>query len=164
VTDATINSGFGPEQWRVRWEIYPTYATCTVLLAPRAYWFLYEGTPGGAIDANDTVVRSDGTVTDINTAWTDDNGLGTANDSEWVYFRDSAADRYLYLAHEETDDIVDSYYLMPDGQMTVFGFGRDGAGKFMSAAPNHFTIGLADGGADFSAAAAVINGAYRRCL
>ena len=48
------------------------------------YWFLYEGTPGGALDGNDTVVRSDGTITSINTSWTDNDGLGSGNGEEWA--------------------------------------------------------------------------------
>jgi hypothetical protein len=160
-TDSVIDSGFGDENWSMRWEIYPTYATCTVLVAPRAYWFLYEGVPGGSIDGNDTVVRSDGTVTDIDTAWTDNTGLGDSNDSEWVYFRDSAANAFLFLTHHQTDNVVDSYFLMPDGQMTVFGFGRDGTTASLTGISQRFTIGIADGGGNFNSAAGTINGSYK---
>lgn len=160
-TDAVIDSGFGNENWSMRWEIYPTYATCTVLVAPRSYWFLFEGVPGGSINSNDTVVRSDGTVTDIDTSWTDSNGLGSSNDSEWVYFRDSGADAFLFLTHHQTDSAVDSYFLMPDGQMTVFGFGRDGTTASLTGTGQRFTIGIAGGGGNFNSAATTINGAYK---
>jgi hypothetical protein len=45
------------------------------------------------------------------------------------------------------------------GQMTVFGFGRNGLNKFMELVPAHFTIGFCEGSsvADFSK---VINSAY----
>ena len=69
------------------------------------------------------------------------------------------------MVQNTPDTNADSYYLM-DGAMTVFGFGRDNnlsgnQRELLSAAPNSFTMGLADGGTDFNAAAAVINGSYQ---
>jgi hypothetical protein len=53
--------------WQVRWEFYPAYARLTVLTVGTTnsgdYWFLYEGTVGGAMDAGDVVVRSYGLET-----------------------------------------------------------------------------------------------------
>jgi hypothetical protein len=158
---------------KVRWEFYPTFARETVIEMDQDWWFLYEGTPGGADDANDTVVRSDGTVTAINSEWTETNGLGSTNGEEWVYFRDSgvgSSGRYFYFVHNTPDDVIDTYWEM-EGNMTVFGFGR-----FTSMPVHHtstsmmqpgtnlndtFTIGLVDGGGDFSASSALINGKYR---
>ena len=134
--------------------------------AESSYWFLYEGTVGGGIDGNDTVVRSDGTVTDINTGWVDNDGLGSSNGQEWVYFRDSAVDRYIYYVHNTPDNLTDYYRVQNDGggAMTVFGFGRDdnaSQSDLMTAQNNVFTFGFADGGGNFNAASGVINGAYR---
>jgi len=56
---------------------------------------------------------------------------------------------------------VDSYFLMPDGQMTVFGFGRDGTSASLTETGQQFTIGIAGGGGNFSSAATTINGAYK---
>lgn len=162
-----------PDGNRVRWEFYPKFARCIVLSMNQNYYFLYEGTPGGSINGNDTVVESDGTVTGIGGEWSDADGLGSANGQEWIYFRDSGVGsngRYLYLVHNEPDDIRDTYWNL-DNNMTVFGFGR------FTSLPDHntttqllppgnnlnnvFTIGLADGGGDFNAASATINGVYR---
>jgi hypothetical protein len=156
ITDRTSDAG---EAWRMRWDIYPTYAVGTMLVAPRPYWFLYEGVPGGSIDLSDFVVRSDGTQTEINQSWTEDNGLGAQSGQEWAYFADGAVNRFMFFAHNDTDNLTDSYFLLPGGQMTVFGFGRHNLDTFMTAVPNHFTIGLADGGSNVAAAGGVINGA-----
>jgi hypothetical protein len=126
--------------------------------------FLYEGTPGGAIDANNFVVRSDGTQTGIGEEWDDADGPGSANGQEWAYFGDGGVNRFFFLAHNSTDNLEDSYFNL-DNNMTVFGFGRHNnpggePDKLLGAANNVFTIGLADGGA-FAGAAATINGAYQ---
>ena len=149
---------------RVRWEFFPTYARMTVIEFVGNYWFLYEGTPGGSISAGDAVVRSDGTSTQIGVAWNDADGLGSSNGQEWAYFADSAVDRFLFLAHHETDAIEDSYFNLDDN-MTVFGFGRRNTpggepSHLLSGNANTFTIGLSDGGGGFDPAAETINGAY----
>jgi hypothetical protein len=159
---------------KVRWEIYANFARCTVLSMDQNYWFLYEGTPGGSISANDTVVESDGTVTNVNsgTEWDHNHTLGSGNGEEWAYFRDASvnggAGRYLYMVHNTPDNLVDSYYTM-EGNMTVFGFARQNAVDHSTTSqlftagdtPNVFTIGLADGGSDFGAASGVVKGAYK---
>lgn len=153
---------------KVRWEFYATFARMTVLSFDRPYYFLYEGTPGGSMSAGDTIVRSDGTVTSKDQQWDDTDGIGSGNGQEWAYFRDSAVGaggRYMFFVHDTPDNLEDSYYNLDDN-MTVFGFGRrnhDFAGpeKLMTAAPNRFTVGIADGGGNFATASATINGAYR---
>lgn len=150
---------------RVRWDFYPRYATMSVLQFTGTYWFLYEGTPGGAMDEDDYVVRSDGTRTGIGERWSEPDGIGSVNGQSWVYFGDENLGRYLFLAHHEGDDLEDSYYNL-DNNMTVFGFGRRSpegapAERLMSGTGNTFTIGIADGGGNVSNASAAINGAYR---
>lgn len=152
--------------YKMRYEFYGNFVRATMVEAEDSYWFLYEGTPGGAVDGNDTVVRSDGTETDISTSWNEDNGIGSVNEEEWLYFRDSDVDRFIYFVHNEADDLKDSYYRMDNnGSMTVFGFGRDNeAGSDdhlkMTAENNVFTFGIADGGGDFDDAAELIRGQY----
>jgi hypothetical protein len=70
--------------------------------------------------------------------------------------------RTLFLAHHEEDTAPDMYRQM-EGNMTVFGFGRDNVPccpKFMNAVPQSFTVGLAEDSA-FASVAGVINGATR---
>jgi hypothetical protein len=160
----TVLESTDPDDNRVRWEFFPTFARATIVTFTQNYYFLYEGTPGGAIDANDFVVRSDGAQTGIGEEWDDADGLGSANGQEWAYFGDGGVNRFFFLAHNSTDNLEDSYFNL-DNNMTVFGFGRHnnpGAepDELLSAANNVFTIGLADEGA-FAGAAATINGAYQ---
>jgi len=151
----TIHSASQDGLWECQWEIYPQYATLTVLKAAREYWFLYEGTPGGELDeVNDYIARSDGTRTPASESW-DEN----LPNPEWLYFGAGNTDRVLFLAHHEDDDAMDSYWPM-QSNMTVFGFGRLKLEKFMTRTPNQFTIGFAEGG-DFDAAQRVIESAYR---
>ncbi|MCY3834513.1 MAG: hypothetical protein OXG85_15985 [Chloroflexi bacterium] len=135
----TIASESVDGQWACRWEVYPTQARLTVLKVGHPYWFLYEGTPGGALDeAGDYCVTSDGRRRALSERWE-----GALPQPEWIYFGAPNADRVLYLAHHESDQLMDSYWPM-EGNMTVFGFGRDGLTKFMTETPARFTIGFAE--------------------
>lgn len=157
-TDSVIDRGQGPQNWSMTWEFYSDHATCYVTQAPGSYWFLYEGTPGGSIDGSDFVVRSDGTNTALSQSWTDNDGLGSGNGASWVYFGDAGLNRHLFMAEHTADNIVDSYYLM-EGNMTVFGFGRDGGNSYLTG-NRAFTIGINNNN-NFNDAAAGINNAYR---
>ncbi len=126
--------------WTVRWDLFPGHATATVVTAPAAYWFLYEGTPGGQVDeATDTVTRSDGTTTPLSQTWSLD-----LPDAEWAYFTDAGLDRSLFVVSHEGDDAIDSYRTM-DGAMTVFGLGRNALTSGLTGAPRSFSVGLVDG-------------------
>lgn len=154
----TIRSVSKNGLWECIWQVYPRYARMTLLRgAPQPYWFLYEGTPGGSIDyEKDYSVRSNGVRLPAGQEWQNQDIAAP----EWVYFEDSALDRYIYLVHEEDDTLNDTYWPM-QGNMTVFGFGRGpGTTKQMTVVPNHFTIGLADG-ARFSLASKLIEASYR---
>jgi len=139
--------------WQVLWEFYPAYARLTVqtvgVTNDGKYWFLYEGTMGGAMDENDVVVRSTGAQTsafDYADAWEE-----IIPDPGWVYFHDMDSSRVLYLGHDLGDGEMDSY--RPQGQssgstpeMTVFGYGRvtspDKLVPRISGAGQTFTLGL----------------------
>ncbi len=126
-------------KWACRWDLYPTHARLTVLKVDHAYWFLYEGTPGGALDEQgDYCVTSDGRRRALSERW--EHALP---DPEWIYFGASNVDRVLFLAHHEADQHIDSYWPM-EGNMTVFGFGRNGLTKYMTETPARFTIGFAE--------------------
>ncbi len=144
-------------EWIVLWEYYPTFARLTVEQTGTSnggsYWYLYEGTPGGALDAGDVVVRSDGTVTSAMggvDVWEQ-----VLTDPQWVYFHDTAGSRFLYVSDDLGDTAPDSYRAQgptsgatPD--MTVFGFGRvlhtssSSLVPRMSGAGRTFTLGLGE--------------------
>ena len=160
--------------WQVRWEFYPAYARLTVLTVGTTnsgdYWFLYEGTVGGAMDEDDVVVRSNGLETSAfayGDQWEE-----ILPDPVWVYFRDLSVSRILYLVDDLGDSEPDSY--LPMGQssgstpeMTVFGFGRvlhtspNSLVPRMSGAGRTFTIGF---GEDHTAADVDIAAAYEPLL
>lgn len=143
------------EAWAGRWEIFPAFARFTIERAAHPYWYLYEGTPGGALTPEeDALVRSDGTRTPAAEAWT-----GDLPNPEWVYFEAGNASDVLFHAHHEDDAAVDSYWPM-EGEMTVFGFGRDGLDKFLEGTPRQFSIGFVPGG-PFDEVATKIEAAYR---
>jgi hypothetical protein len=156
--------------WQVRWEFYPAYARLTVLNVGTTnegdYWFLYEGTVGGAMDADDVVVRSYGTQTSAFT-YADD-WEEVLPEPAWVYFRDLSASRILYLVDDMSDSEIDSFRPMGQTssstpQMTVFGFGRvlhhspNSLVPLMSGTGRTFTIGF---GEDYTVADGDIAGAY----
>ncbi len=152
---ATIHSATADNAWETEWEIYPDFARLTVLKAATSYWFLYEGTPGGLLEpAIDFVVRSNGTQSPASESWTGDIGGG-----EWLYFSDPNVGRSLYFAHHNDDALVDSYYAM-EGQMTVFGFGRQGNNRYLTATPQQFTMGFVEDTL-IAGASPVINAAFQ---
>ncbi|MCU0917774.1 MAG: VCBS repeat-containing protein [Planctomycetes bacterium] len=140
---AVIASESADGKWACRWDIFPAYARQTVLKADHAYWFLYEGTPGGKLEEDaDYCVRADGTRTPASARWEGDI-QARGETAEWLYFGDSAMQRVLYLVHEEDDDAIDSYWPM-NREMTVFGFGRKGLNKYMTPVPAHFLVGFCE--------------------
>ena len=154
---STITSISEDGLWELRWDIYPAYARLDVVRRDpsETYWFLYEGTPGGVLDlTTDYSVRSDGTRLPLGTSWT-----GDLPGEEWAFFEDSVLDRALYVIQHQPDGNTDSYWQL-NNDMTVFGFGRLNLNTYLSAAPNVFTVGLADN-ASFSNMKAVIESAYR---
>jgi hypothetical protein len=130
-------------KWQMRYDVFPRFVDMTMTKADHAYWFLYEGTPGGQIDqTSDVVIRADGTQTPLSESWTGD----LAGD-EWSAFADTVRNRSLYVAHHSNDSLVDSYWLMQNA-MTVFGFGRmtqsNGAPAAYLTGVHTMTMGLSD--------------------
>lgn len=155
----SIESQSADGKWACRWDIRSDRAELTVTKADAPYWFLYEGTPGGEVNdgrldmADGFCLRADGQRTDLKKKWTGDiKGDGNV---EWVAFGNTRAGRTLVLIHHEDDDAVDSYWPM-QGNMTVFGFGRDRLTKHMTATPNRFTVALVDVTETEAIAAAVV--------
>jgi hypothetical protein len=153
----TVTSENSAKTWVTRWEFYPDYARMTILKNETPYWFLYEGTPGGKLDEDaDFHVISDGLRRLNKEHWSGDI-LGP----EWIYFGDERLKRMLYLVNHQNDDATDQFWPM-EGNMTVFGFGRQYrcCGRYMDAAPASFTIGFGED-SEFAAASRTINAGYR---
>jgi type 1 glutamine amidotransferase len=148
-----------------RWDFYPDHATMTLLrIDLPTFWFLYEGTPGGKLDAgSDFIIRHDGQKATLDHAW--------AEVVPWVCF--GAAESsvgFVLVNHQEPEPSeVDSYVSWPfrkdesDGSfrdMTVFGFGRKGHEQLIQHVPDlkrlpaRFSIGFIDRADDSTARAA----------
>jgi hypothetical protein len=110
------------------WDFYADHATMTLLrIGIPTYWFLYEGAPGGKLDAKDDfVIRPDGTKTSLNEPW--------SQVVPWVCFGAAETPVGLVLINHQKPETgeMDSYVSWPfvrekDGSfqdMTIFGFGR----------------------------------------
>ena len=130
--------------WTGRYDFTPEQVVFTMVDVPEGgrYWCLYEGTPGGTLDAGDRwiVDGESHPVTERHDA-----DLPEANGREEIAFRDSATGRTLRLTHESADRHRDTYYPMGDiaagTAMTVFGFGREGIDRNLTR-PATFTLRL----------------------
>lgn len=157
------------EQWRAVWDIFPHYATMTLLQkGEEPYWILYEGTPGGTFDMTDYFVTSHGHVFDDMERWEGSHNPwhGDLPGPEWVYFGDANLDRVMYYVLHEDNEHVEEFWNFGQGGMTVWGFGRgpraeDGSGwQRLTQVPVHLTVGFAEDNT-FAGASRTINSAYR---
>src|SRR5205085_4933481 len=103
------------------------------------FWFLYEGTPGGQLDAGgDFVIRPDGTKTTLDQPW--------SARVPWVCFGAKGTPvGFFCVNHQEPEPAqTDSYVSWPfekdkNGSfqdMTVFGFGRKGYKELVKHVPD----------------------------
>ena len=112
------------------WDFYPDHATLTLLrIDLPKFWFLYEGTPGGKLNAGkDFVIHADGQKTTLGQPW--------SQVLPWVCFGSTSTPvGFVCVNHQgpepgETDSYVSWPFIKTqDGSfqdMTVFGFGRKG--------------------------------------
>ena len=149
------------EQWRAVWDIYPDYATMTLLRAGTApYWILYEGTPGGAFNMTDFFVDSSGRrFADMALYEGSANPWhGDLPDPEWVYFGDAGMQRVMYYIHHQDDDAIDEFWNFGEGGMTVFGFGRGPRAtgwQRLTQAPAQLTVGFSEDGSHSKVSSAI---------
>lgn len=135
----TIESESEDGKWAGRWELFPRFSVFTITKVSHPYWFLYEGTPGGTIEADqDYWVRADGSTGKLNEPFE-----GKAMDEDWAYFADHQLKRALFLVNHRNMSEGTTYRLM-ENAMTVFGFGRIGMKMLMEQVPAKFTVGLAE--------------------
>jgi hypothetical protein len=137
------------------WDFFSAHATLTLRrIGTTNFWFLYEGTPGGRLDADaDFVVRPNGRRTTTAEPWEEN--------VPWVCFGAQESPWALLCVRHDPDGPAASYVAWPykpeaDGgfqQMTVFGWGRLGwqdpkqHQPQMRELPARFSIGFIRGGA-----------------
>jgi len=130
--------------WEAFWDVDHDLARFTLTKAPRPYWVLYEGTPGGALDLDhDYYLLPDSGPTPVTESFARDLPASNPADAEWIAFGDDRVDRLLVIVQHHDDDKLDQFYEM-NGAMTVFGFGREHrcCGKHLEQVPATYTIGF----------------------
>lgn len=154
---ATFRSVSNGGAWEVRWDIFPEYARMTLVRrGDNNFWWLYEGTPGGALQlGQDRLTRSNGDSILASGTWSSD-----IPGDEWIFVTDPNVGRSLYLAHHQSDSKVDGYTADDGGQMTIFGFGRSGNTRLLNTLPQQFTFGFTDETA-VNGVRPVVNAAYQ---
>lgn len=134
------------------WDFFPTHATMTLLkIDAPAYWFLYEGTPGGRLDpVEDFVIRPGNRRSSLNEPWLDE--------VPWVYFDAQESNYSFFLIDHQNETQPESYVSWPYKrdtknhfqEMTIFGFGRPAwddprqHSPTLTTLPGRFTIGFTD--------------------
>ncbi|NAS12312.1 FG-GAP repeat domain-containing protein [Poritiphilus flavus] len=137
--------------WEWEWTFYDDHAIFEILKADPnvAYWFLYEGTPGGVYDPETSIygTNRDGPAEDIPDYYKGSIDFGQF---DWAYFGRKGTENSFYIAQLSDDDKMDmmSYLgntengaLSEDG-MTVFGFGREDNAQALLKGLNTFLIGF----------------------
>jgi hypothetical protein len=141
----TFESRARDNSWISVWSMYPDTAEFAMTRANTRFYVQYEGTPGGEVDANDQLTRSDGTVIPYDGEYEAD-----LPGAEWMYLSDMTDGRSFFMAHHQNDGSVESYRLL-NGEMPIAAFGRGGLNlnspylrKVIDGEPQTFTFGLAD--------------------
>ena len=142
--------------WAWEWTFYEEGVLLEVLQvdASRAYWFLYEGIPGGSFDPNQKFWGNDidGIRFDKPVLKADSIASGSW---KWAYFGDHRLNRSLIVIQLTPDEEEDNFSYMgnssagilsPDG-MVVFGFGRSGSTPALKG-ENKFFIGFTNYGSN----------------
>ncbi|MFH1965952.1 MAG: hypothetical protein ABIJ42_10495 [Acidobacteriota bacterium] len=137
--------------WAWEWRFRDSLAEITVLKTDpsRAYWFLYEGIPGGRYSPAEQYWGTDlgGPRSDTPDYLAGEELYGNW---KWVYFGDVKSDRVLFILNQNLDTCISEMgYLgadssgleAPDG-MVVFGFGRNKNATSLLEGKARFTIGF----------------------
>jgi hypothetical protein len=138
------------KKWLWSWEFHEDHAVLNILKTDpdRSYWFLYEGTPGGSYDPQNSYFGSDqgGPIPGGHDYY---KGQVLRGHFRWMYAGSKTAPGTLFLVQEEADELSDMISFLgnteaglgsPDG-MTVFGFGRDSVATPLLRGPRRFVIG-----------------------
>ncbi len=138
-------------KWKWSWEFFEDHAVLEVLSldTTRAYWFLYEGTPGGTFDPENTIFGTNNIRPEKMTYDYYDGSIYKDN-FRWIYIGTQNTQNTFYIIQITPDNTPDMASLLgntknrfnsPDG-MTVIGFGRgEGINRYLKGR-NTFVIGM----------------------
>lgn len=141
-------------KWQWKWTFFETYAKVEMLKVDPAYayWFLYEGKPGGKFDPPNQYFG-----TNLSGPHNEQLDYYKGNKRfeqwQWAYFGHQDVDQVMFIAQEIPDEHSDTFSYLgntksginaPDG-MVVFGFGRASGAKPLMRTPNTFYVGFIQG-------------------
>ena len=139
--------------WKWSWEFFDDHAILDVLKTDpsRAYWFLYEGTPGGSYNPSESYFGTPAGGPEPG-GYDFYKGDILWGNFQWMYTGTTGAPGTFYMVQVEPDTLQDMVSFLgntdqglssPDG-MTVFGFGRGKETNPLMTGSQQFVIGLYD--------------------
>ncbi|RMG23445.1 MAG: hypothetical protein D6730_14430 [Bacteroidetes bacterium] len=138
-------------RWVWHWTFYPTYAILSVdkVDTTHAYWFLYEGTPGGRFSPAAQYFGSDqgGPRYDQPDFYTQQMEF---DHYHWAYFGDTAVEQVLFVGQLTPDTLQDTFSYLGDTEagvastngMVVFGLGRGPGNRPLFTSLQRFVVGF----------------------
>lgn len=137
--------------WKWSWEFFNDHAILKILKTDpeRKYWFLYEGTPGGSFQPEQSFfgTSSRGPCPG---GYDYFNGDILWDNFQWMYVGTARAKACLYMVQVQNDSQKDMISFLGNSEagleskdgMTVIGFGRDEGAKPLISGPEEFIIGI----------------------
>lgn len=138
-------------KWQWKYTFHHDHVLLDILKtdAARAYWFLYEGTPGGKFSPDKSYfgTSAGGPYSKLPDFFLDKPDFGNY---QWFYAGDTTTDRVFYAAQVNADNTTDLVSFLgnekaglgsPDG-MTVFGFGRNEETEPLLTGNHQFVLGF----------------------
>lgn len=140
-----LHSSSANGKWDVVWDIYPGRIVQTIQAVGAAYWWLYEGTPGGHFRPDvQYVLLPNGESWPCSRRY-----AAETSEVRTICFVDPHTRRGLQLTAHTPEPTVDLYWPMGgEGGMTVWGFGRhdddQGPHARLNETPASFSIAFVE--------------------
>lgn len=137
--------------WQWQWTFQQDHAVFEMLKTPanQAYWFLYEGTPGGHYNMHQNYYGTDngGPLKSKPDFYKNTSDFTPFN---WVYLGHKQNDNTLYLAQLNQDKKADLFAFLGNSEkaaasedgMAIVGFGRGPGNKPLLTGKHQFILGL----------------------
>jgi len=138
-------------KWQWTWQFFDDYARLNVQKVDPdyAYWFLYEGTPGGEFEPNQQYFGTDkgGPKYDQLDYYAGEKQFDHWN---WAYFGHRSSGRIFFIGQLHPDELSDTFSYLGNSEagiraedgMVVFGFGRAEGAQPLMKNPNSFLLGF----------------------
>lgn len=151
INDYTIESRSENGLWQWKWGFFDDFARLEIVQTDpnHAYWFLYEGVPGGKWEPSRQYFGTniEGPIADSLDFYQGNKNFGNW---EWAYFGHQKVDRVLFIKQEESDNLSDIFSYLGNSEngihsfdgMVVFGFGRAEGAKPLMQDQNIFYLGF----------------------